>query len=87
MECVWCGEHAVYDSVKDCYWVSPDGTRSLKILQVPALSCPNCGSYITEAMNQKIEESLYVSDLSAYPNEFTYSELLKAPARKLFPYK
>ncbi|MEW9671403.1 YokU family protein [Ammoniphilus sp. 3BR4] len=87
MECLWCSERTAEESVKDCYWVMPDGRRSVHILQVPALSCPSCGSYLADAINQKVEDALYISDLADYPDQFTYEDLLKAPVKNIFPIK
>lgn len=84
VECLWCGETTAQDTEKDCYWVMPDGRRSVQILQVPALGCPSCGSYLSDAINQKVEEQLYMCDLSAYADVFSYEELLKAPVKSLW---
>lgn len=86
-DCMWCGELNAQDHFKDCYWVMPDGRRSVKILQVPALSCSSCGLFLEDSVNQKVEDTLYISDLSEYPDEFTYAELLKAPVKPLFNFK
>jgi len=87
MECAWCNENGVKETVKDCYWVMPDGRRSVKILQVPAVECPHCGVYVSDAINQKVEDSLYIGDLANFPDTFTYEELLNAPKIKLFDLK
>lgn len=88
MDCMWCNEPHVEESArKDCYWIMPDGKRSLKIIQVPALECPNCGIFLSDSMNQKVDEALYIHDLSEYPDTLTYEELLQAPVKKLFDWK
>lgn len=87
MECLWCGEDKAKESTKDCNWVMPDGRRAVQILQVPALECPDCGLYLEDAINQKVEDGLYMSDLSSYPDAFTYEELLNAPKINLFQMK
>lgn len=86
-ECMWCGDMTAEESTKDCYWVLPDGRRSVKILSVPALSCPSCDKYLEDSINQKVEDTLYMCDLTEYGDEFTYEDLLKAPVKKLFSYK
>ena len=87
MDCTWCDESKANEDVKDCYWVMPDGRRSVKILQVPAVCCPNCGLYVSESINNKVEEQLAIGDLSHFADQFTYEELLQAPVKNLFPYK
>ncbi|SEN69379.1 YokU family protein [Lihuaxuella thermophila] len=87
MECVWCGKDQIEESKQDCYWVLPDGKRSVQIRQIPAVHCESCGLYITEEMNQKVEELLYLSELSQLPDTFTYEELVNAPKIQLFKIK
>lgn len=79
MKCIWCESDDVRESVKDCYWITPDGKTSVRILHVPAIDCPNCRPYVIESVVQKIEEALYWHDLSALGAVFTYEELMNAP--------
>jgi uncharacterized YokU family protein len=88
MDCLWCNTPNVEESEnKDCYWIMPDGKRSIKVLQVPAVNCPECGIYVSDSMNQKVDEALSIYDVSEYPDEFTYDQLLQAPIKKLFNWK
>lgn len=82
MSCPWCAEVNVQDSEKDCYWIMPDGKKAVQILQVPAIACPSCGIFVTEATSQGIDDRLYWNDVSALGSAFTYEELLKAPRLK-----
>lgn len=84
MKCIWCAKHEVKEGVKDCHWVMPDGKRAVVIQAVPALSCEYCGTFLSEEMNQKVENLLYFSDLATYPNQFTYEELVNAPKIELY---
>ncbi len=34
-----------------------------------------------DSMNQKVDEALSIYDVSEYPDEFTYEQLLQAPVR------
>ena len=80
MVCLWCKEETARETTKDCYWVLPDGAITVEIRQVPALECDDCGIYLEDDMNEKVEAKIYTSDLTTYPQSFTYEELLKAPA-------
>lgn len=84
MKCIWCANHEVQESTKDCHWVMPDGKRAVIIQGVPAHSCEHCGTYLAEEMNQKVENLLYFSDLAAYPNQFTFGELVSAPKIEIY---
>ncbi|MGG1518818.1 YokU family protein [Paenibacillus oryzisoli] len=79
MPCVWCDAEATQDSVKDCYWILPDGKKAIQITDVPAIACPACGTYVLEATSQLIEEKLYWHDVAALGSVFSYSALMKAP--------
>ena len=48
MNCMWCETEDVRETVKDCYWIMPDGKLSVEILEVPAIECSNCRTYVTE---------------------------------------
>ncbi|MFC5648665.1 YokU family protein [Paenibacillus solisilvae] len=82
MNCIWCETEDARESVKDCYWIMPDGKLAVEILEVPAIECPNCLTYVTEAVSQQIEEALYWHDVSALGTRFRYEELMKAPRIK-----
>ncbi|MGG4498660.1 YokU family protein [Brevibacillus reuszeri] len=79
MICVWCNEDKARETTKECYWVLPDGASTVKILQVPAMECLDCGIYLEDDLNEKVEDKIYTSDLSGYSDVFTYEELMKAP--------
>ncbi|SCW71120.1 uncharacterized protein, YokU family [Paenibacillus tianmuensis] len=87
MKCMWCDAEPIRESVKDCYWVAPDGKTAVQILEAPALDCPNCGQYVTENMSQRIEEALYLNDFSALGSKFRYEELMNAPRINKFSSK
>ncbi|MET3291200.1 UNVERIFIED_CONTAM: putative YokU family protein [Brevibacillus sp. OAP136] len=87
MECQWCNEPHTTESTQDCYWTMPDGKRTLRIMQIPAVDCPQCGVYISEPMNQKVEENLIMADLTGYPDTLTYDQILHAPKIRLFDLK
>jgi uncharacterized YokU family protein len=79
MTCIWCDTEDIKEGVKDSYWIMPDGKSSVEILGIPAIDCPNCGSYISESMSQKVEEALYLNDVSALGSRFRYEDLIHAP--------
>lgn len=87
MECVWCGEQQVTEATKDCYWVMPDGRRTVQILSIPALHCESCGVYLSDTINQQVEEYLSMGDLASFSGAFTFAELKNAPRIKLFELK
>ncbi|WP_186446256.1 YokU family protein [Paenibacillus cremeus] len=79
MNCTWCESEDIREGTKDCYWVMPDGRSTVRLLEVPAIDCPSCGTYVTESMAQKVEEALYLNDVSSLGKEFTYEALTRAP--------
>ncbi len=82
MNCMWCETEDIRESVKDCYWIMPDGRLAVQILEVPAIECSNCRTYVLESTAQQIEETLYWHDVSALGTTFRYEDLLKAPRVK-----
>ncbi|MBD0383253.1 YokU family protein [Paenibacillus sedimenti] len=82
MNCIWCETEDIRESVKDCYWIMPDGKSAVKIMEVPALECAGCGIYVTEGISQQVEEALYWHDVSVLGSVFRYEELMKAPRIK-----
>lgn len=49
--------------------------------------CINCGLYLGDTINQKVEDRLYTSGISEYSGLSTYEELPKAPTINLFKLK
>ncbi|WP_209122274.1 YokU family protein [Alkalihalobacillus sp. BA299] len=84
MQCTWCEDKEVQEATKTCYWVMPDGKDYVEILQIPAKFCKSCGTYLTDEMNQEIDNHLYMKDLSEYSNKITYKDLLDAPVKNIF---
>ncbi|MGO4889696.1 YokU family protein [Anaerobacillus sp. MEB173] len=87
MQCTWCEKKEVQETTKTCYWVMPDGKDYVEISQIPAKSCQNCGIYLTDEMNQEIDNHLYMKDLSDYSNSITFNDLLEAPVIDVFSLK
>lgn len=82
MNCMWCDAADIRESVKDCYWIMPDGRLAVQIKDIPAIECPNCLTYVMESTAQQIEEKLVWHDVSALGTVFRYEDLLKAPRVK-----
>lgn len=82
MNCMWCDTADIRESVKDCYWIMPDGRLAVQIKDIPAIDCPNCRTYVMESTAQQIEEKLVWHDVSALGTVFRYEDLLKAPRVK-----
>ncbi|KRE47371.1 YokU family protein [Paenibacillus sp. Soil522] len=87
MKCIWCDAEDSKEGVIDCYWIMPDGKSSVEILEIPAIDCPRCSSYVSESMSQKVEEALYLNDVSALGSRFRYEELMNAPRINKFYFK
>ncbi|MCT8138071.1 YgiT-type zinc finger protein [Anaerobacillus sp. CMMVII] len=87
MQCMWCSNMNVDQGTKDCYWILPDGKDAVHILQIPALVCVDCGSYLTDEMNHDIDMALYARELPKGRNEITYEELMSAPYKNIFDIK
>lgn len=84
MKCMWCDRNKVEETTKDCYWILPDGTDAIEILQIPAVTCVNCGSHLTDKMNHDIDMALYSRELPKGRKEITYKELMNAPYKNIF---
>ena len=82
MNCIWCQTEDIRESVKDCYWIMPDGKTAVQIVEVPALDCVGCGTYVTENISQQVDEALYWHDVSALGTVFSYEQLMNAPRIK-----
>lgn len=87
MQCTWCENKEVQETTKTCYWIMPEGKVYLEISQIPANSCQNCGTYLTDEMNQEIDNLLYMKDLLSYSNIITYKSLLEASVIDIFSFK
>ncbi|WP_162142501.1 YokU family protein [Aneurinibacillus terranovensis] len=70
VECIWCGKEA-NEGVKNCYWITPDGKKTVEILSIPAIICPHCEPYVSDEITQKIEEALYLNDIAALGLKFS----------------
>lgn len=79
MQCIWCNAEPIGIGLTNSYWNTPDGKSAVEILEIPAVDCPNCGTYVTESTAQQIEEALYWNDISALGAAFRYEELMNAP--------
>ena len=84
MECMWCNEKEVKETMKDCYWITPDGTAAVEILQVPAMYCQKCGSYLTDEMNHEVDVALASREIPKSLKEITYKELMQLPYKNIF---
>ena len=87
MECMWCDNTEVKETTKDCYWILPDGTDAVHILEIPAFICVNCGSYLSDEMNHDIDMALYARELPKGKKEFSYKELMSAQYKNIFALK
>lgn len=83
MKCMWCELTEMKETTKDCYWIMPDGKASIHILQIPAVSCANCGLYLTDEMNHEIDMALYAREIDILKKEISYKELMSAPYKAL----
>jgi uncharacterized YokU family protein len=85
MKCIWCETEEAKEGVQDCYWVTPDGKKTVKIFNIPSIDCPNCyDKFVPEDISQKIEDALYLNNISTLGEAFTYEQLLQAPRINLF---
>jgi uncharacterized YokU family protein len=87
MECMWCDRIDAEQTTKDCYWILPDGKDAVEILEIPAIYCQDCGSYLTDEMNHDIDMALYSRELPKGKKELTYKELMSAPYKNIFETK
>ncbi|MBO8172358.1 MAG: YgiT-type zinc finger protein [Bacillaceae bacterium] len=80
MKCMWCESEGAFRTQVDCPWIMPDGKSAVMIKAVPSIHCEHCGiTYQEDEVTQKVEESLILKDLSEFPREFSYQQLLEAP--------
>lgn len=87
MNCMWCDRTDVIETTKDCYWILPDGTDSILILQIPAFECPSCGSYLSDEMNHDVDMALYSREIPNEKKEISYKELMASPYKNIFQLK
>ncbi|ERI09010.1 YokU family protein [Aneurinibacillus aneurinilyticus] len=88
MKCIWCETEAAIEGVQDCYWVTPDGKNTVHIQDIPSVDCPNCyDKFVPEDTSQKIDDALYLNDISSLGTKFTYEQLLQAPRINMFKAK
>ena len=84
MNCMWCMATEVTKTTKNCYWIMPDGKSALEILQIPALACKACGTYLTDEMNHEIDIALYARELPKDQTQISYQQLIEAPYKNIF---
>jgi uncharacterized YokU family protein len=87
MECMWCCRTDAKETTKDCYWILPDGKEAIEIVQIPAVLCVNCGSYLTDEINHDIDMALYARELPKDSKVITYLELMSAQYKSIFDLK
>lgn len=87
MQCTWCENKDTEKSTKTCYWVMPDGKRYIEITDIPAIQCEDCGTYLTDEMNQEIDNLLYMKKITNDHLQITYQNLLDAPMKENLLFK
>ncbi|WP_047154874.1 YokU family protein [Aneurinibacillus tyrosinisolvens] len=85
MKCMWCENDEAKEGLQNCYWITPDGRLTVEILDIPSIDCPHChDKYVSDEDTQKIEDALYLHDISGLGKTFTYKQLMEAPRINLF---
>lgn len=76
--CAWCNSENIVHDGENVYWELPDGTRAIKISEVPSVKCQQCKMvYQTDSLVKKIEEQLFLINTNIIGQEISYTSLMK----------
>lgn len=80
MQCLWCKSNSAKTALKTGYWELPDGTRAIKIREIPSIECRECGmEYQEDETVEQIEDQMMLINTKLLTNSVTYNELMSHP--------
>ncbi|MBY0122731.1 YokU family protein [Bacillus sp. S/N-304-OC-R1] len=79
-KCAWCEEGDIETGLGDVYWELPDGTRAIKIREVPTVYCKECQmEYQDVELVKQIDDQLFLINTKEIRGETTYEKLMSQP--------
>ena len=76
--CAWCESEKIVQGTENVYWELPDGTRAIKISDVPSIKCQQCNMiYQTDSLVKEIEDQLFLINTNIISQEVSYTTLMK----------
>ena len=76
--CAWCESKKIVQGTENVYWELPDGTRAIKISDVPSVKCQQCNMiYQTDSLVKEIEDQLFLINTNIIGQEISYTTLMK----------
>ncbi|MBP2241230.1 putative YokU family protein [Cytobacillus eiseniae] len=79
-KCAWCESEKIKKGADDVYWELPDGTRAIKISEVPTIICVNCEmKYQTDLLVKEIEDQLFLINTNEIGPETSFENLMAQP--------
>lgn len=77
-QCAWCESKNITHGADNVYWELPDGTRAIKISDVPSVKCQQCNMiYQADSLVKEIEDQLLLINTSIIGQEISYTTLMK----------
>lgn len=78
--CAWCDSGKITHEADNVYWELPDGTRAIKISEVPSIKCHECNMvYQTDLLVKEIEDQLFLINTKELGQEVTFEKLMEQP--------
>lgn len=78
--CAWCGSKNVLQGTDNVYWELPDGTRAIKISEVPCVICQECDMvYQSDLLIKEIEDQLFLINTKVIGQETSFTDLMAQP--------
>ncbi|WP_409301191.1 YokU family protein [Peribacillus sp. SCS-155] len=78
-KCEWCSAEEAIETRSTVYWELPDGSRAIGIADSPTIQCRACGAeYQEESIVKRIEDQLFLIDVSKLNKMVTFAELMAA---------
>lgn len=78
--CEWCESQNISKVTYNVYWELPDGTRAIKISDVPSIVCNDCQMiYQSEVLVKEIEDQLYLINTNDIGAETSFTNLMTQP--------
>ncbi len=77
-KCAWCESENIIYGTEHVYWELPDGTRAIKISDVPSIICQQCNmTYQADSLVKEIEDQLFLINTNIIGQEISYTTLMK----------
>ncbi|MBS4190898.1 YokU family protein [Bacillus sp. FJAT-49705] len=79
-KCAWCESEKIEHRLDNVYWEMPDGTRAVKISEVPSVKCHSCNMvYQSDQLVKEIEDQLFLINTNGIGRETSFKNLMVQP--------